>query len=318
MPSRAAAIVFGICAALVLVETWARRADLKPRINVIGPSNLRFLDGVPVWEEPGDRTNRACVEQYPERTRVLIIGSSITFGYELRPEEAFTTALQARLKEVRPTPGFCVLNFAQPAFLFAQKYAVASVEVPHYRPALVLWEHWLDWMEYSPMGDKLYAAQSFRLRGDGFIGIAGVPDAMNRFLFLHSRAYEFVALTYGQRKPPASEQARMTDYLDQRLARVPRLAQSVGAKLAMYVAPPLNAPFRELADSPPTWHTDVIEFAHGRGIPVYSLARELIDKDYLELRMDPCCHLNVEGHRALVPIMARIILEQLDGGPGSP
>jgi hypothetical protein len=33
------------------------------------------------------------------------------------------------------------------------------------------------------------------------------------------------------------------------------------------------------------------------------------------MRQDPCCHYNAEGHRALVPFMERIVLQQLDGKP---
>jgi len=46
-------------------------------------------------------------------------------------------------------------------------------------------------------------------------------------------------------------------------------------------------------------------------VPVYPLERELIDQDYLRVRLDPCCHYNAEGHRALVPVMERIVLAQL-------
>lgn len=55
------------------------------------------------------------------------------------------------------------------------------------------------------------------------------------------------------------------------------------------------------------------EFTQSRGIAAYSLADELIDEDYLELRLDPCCHYNAAGHRALVPVMERIVLEQVGG-----
>jgi hypothetical protein len=30
--------------------------------------------------------------------------------------------------------------------------------------------------------------------------------------------------------------------------------------------------------------------------------------------LDPCCHFNAAGHEALVPVMARIVLEQLGDG----
>jgi hypothetical protein len=296
------------------VEKYVELVDLRPSVTTIGPTSLRMLNGVPVWEDRSERTNRACVEEHPERTRVLFIGSSITFGVDLDPDEAFTSALQARLNAAHPTPGFCVLNFAQPAFFFDQKYAVASVEVPRYRPALIMWENWLDWLRYSQMGDTLYASTPFALRADGFAGIKGVPDRLNRYLFLNSRAYRTLALSLGERRVE-TEETDIVDFIEKRLVQVPELAASVGARLVMYTAPPLDRPFASVAASPPPWQTPEFDFARARHIPIYSLAQELADEDYTQLRMDPCCHFNARGHAALVPVMERIILEQLDEPP---
>jgi hypothetical protein len=59
----------------------------------------------------------------------------------------------------------------------------------------------------------------------------------------------------------------------------------------------------------------LLEFTEARAIPTYPLQRELIAEDYLALRLDPCCHFNAAGHRALVPIMERIVLRHLDEPP---
>ncbi len=308
-----AAILFGVLAGLALTEAWVRVAPWKPHVQTISNPNIRTVDGVPVWEDRSERSNRACVEQHPERTRVLFFGSSVTFGYALSPDEAFTTALQARLNELRPTPGFCVLNFAQPAFFFAQKYQVARTEVARYKPALIMWEDWLEWFDYAMIGSTLYNTTPFVVRSDGFVGLRGVPDSLNRFLFLHSRLYEYLSLDYGERKHSPGERAEMTEFVERRFFQVPRLAESVGAKLVMYLAPPLDRPFAETDAVPPEWQRVLLDFGRAHDIPVYLLEHELIDQDYLQVRLDPCCHFNAAGHRALVPIMERIVLEQLDG-----
>jgi len=87
------------------------------------------------------------------------------------------------------------------------------------------------------------------------------------------------------------------------------------AKLVLYPAPPLDRPFSETVASPPDWHAILVDFGHAHGIPVYPLERELVDQDYLRVRQDPCCHYNVEGHRTLVPVMERVILQQLGPSP---
>ena len=100
-------------------------------------------------------------------------------------------------------------------------------------------------------------------------------------------------------------------FIETRLPRVLQLAHDVHAKLVLYPTPPLEHPFSETAASPPDWHDMLVDFGRAHGVPVYPLERELIDQDYLRVRQDPCCHYNAEGHRAPVPVMERIILEQL-------
>ncbi len=320
-PSHRRQYLYGVglmlCSVIVgvaIAETSLRRGLLMPPVQLVRGHGLRGIDGVPVWEVAADRQNRACVDRHPERTRILFFGSSITFGVALQAEEAWTTALEARLNQVRPTPGFCVLNFAQPGFAFEQKYAVARIEVARYKPALIMWESWGEWAHYRLIGDTAYGVSHLYVRDDGFVGLADVPDALNRFLFLHLYVYQYAVLLFGE-PAPGWQQRSMTAFVDERLSEVPRLAASVGAKLVVYPAPPLDQPFSATAAVLPDWHAQLLEFAAARGIPTYPLQRELIDQDYRELRLDPCCHFNAAGHRALVPIMERIILGQLDRFP---
>jgi hypothetical protein len=293
-------IALGVLIGLALTEAWVRAARWMPPSQIVRGECLHSVDGVPVWgcESDSDdvrRHNRACVETHPERTRVLFLGSSITYGSDLTAAETFTTALEERLNQSQPTPGFCVLNFAQPGFHFDQKYAVALTEVARYQPALIMWESWEDWQEYRIIGDAAYAISDYQLRPDGFVGIAGVPAA-NRLLFLHSRLYEHLALRYGERASDGlPERESMLAFLNDRFIKVPRLARSSRAKLAQYRAPHLERPFAETVDSPSASDVAFFEFADSHDIPSYWLARELIDYDYLEVRLDPCCHYNARG-----------------------
>jgi hypothetical protein len=315
-------IVLGLLAGLALGELWFRIVKPPPRRQMVRSTHcVRTAFGVPIWgcenRERTDRHNRACVEQHPERTRVLFFGSSITYGSNLTASEAFTTALEARLNELRPTPGFCIMNFAEPGFSFEQKFAAARTEVPRYRPALILWEDWAEWSTYSMIGDTAYGTTGLRIRPDGFIGLEGVPDGINRFLFTNSRLYEYIVLIYAE--PNSERPSREIDtaeaFIKTRLVEVPRLARSVGAKLAFYLAPPLDRPFTETVASLPDWHEVLLDFARAQHVPAYTLQQELLSHDYLTVRMDDCCHYNAAGHQALVPIMERIVLEQLEGKP---
>ena len=294
----------------MLVELGMRFTGARPPVQLIRGRGLHVLDGVPVWEESPDRQNRGCPGRHPERAEVLLLGSSITYGSGLGADEAFSHLLEEKLNEQQPTPGFCVLNFAQPGFSFEQKYAVAKQEVVRYRPALVLWESWVEWMDYAMIGRYAYGVTGYRLRSDGAVGIRGMPTGLNGFLFRNLRAYEYIALSVGE-KGGLSFDDQGRNFAKERLGRVPALASSVGAKLAIYPATPLDRSFAETAASPPAWHDVIAEFGRSNGIPVYPLQQELLAEDPLKLRMDPCCHFNAQGHQVLAPLMARIVFETL-------
>lgn len=302
-------VIVGAAVGVGLLELYFRTVPWTPRTQVVRGYGLHTLDGVPVWGDES-RANRACVERHPERLRVLFFGSSITYGSGVSADETFTASLEARLNEARPVPGFCILNLAQLGFQLQQKVAVARVEVPRYRPNLILWEHWVEWTEYRILGDAAYGISGYRQRPDGFVGVLGVPDGLNRYLFLHSQAYRFLALNHGQLVDLPAEEELMTTVTG-RFMEVVRLAQSTGAKLVIYFAPPLDRPFEVTAASSTVSRQRMVEFSRAHGIPTYALENELKGEDYLQLRLDPCCHFNARGHRALVPVMTRIVMEQL-------
>jgi hypothetical protein len=306
----AALVCAGLCAGVAIGEVIVRELKPPPRVQIVAAGGgLRDLDGTPVWGTLNDREHRECVDEHPERVRIFVTGSSISYGVSVDEQAVFTTLLERRLNELRPNPGFCVLNFAQPGFGFEQKYAVARVEVPRYRPALFLWEGWPEWGPYRRMGNVAVNVRGYRLRPDGYVGILGVPDSLNHLLFDHSAFYRYAALATGGL---GSDPEANTLVPEQALEKVLSLATSVGAKLALYPSTPLDRPFAESVDF---FDRAYLEFARQRGVALYPLARELVNEDYRRLRLDPCCHFNAEGHRVLTRIFEPIVLELLDGAP---
>lgn len=308
--SRFGRAILGLTAGLLLVEIAIRVTELQPPTQVIRGHGVREVDGVPIWEQSTDRQNDGCPEQYPERTRVLFLGSSITFGVGVPPEGSFPHLVQRELNKRHPTPGFCVLNYAQPGFSFEQRMVVGKQAAERFRPALILWEGWVDWMDYSMIGNYAYSVTHFKLRPDGAVGIPNVPTWLNGFLFRNSRMYEYLALSKGERRQSTGDEMAR-EFVETRLPRLPQMAKSLGAKLVIYPASPLHVPFAETAASPPHWNAPVAAFGKANDIPVYPLQNLLINHDHLALRLDPCCHYNAAGHQALAPMMSSIILDNL-------
>jgi len=300
----------GLFAGFAIGEITVREVKPTPPVQLVPPEGgLRDLDGTPVWGTSHDREHRACVEAHPERVRIFLTGSSITFGVALDEQDVFTSRLERRLNELRPDPGFCVLNFAQPAYGFEQKYAVARAEVPRYRPALVLWEGWPEWGPYRMMGGFAVNVRGLRLRPDGYAGMIGVPDGINHLLFDDSAFYRYADLAIGGRDRDTEANTLVPE---QALDKVLALATSVGGQLVLFPSTRLDRPFAESVDFIDHAYLD---FARQRNVPLYGLARELVNEDYSALRIDPCCHFNAEGHRVLARVFEPIVLGLLDGAP---
>src|SRR6185369_5398094 len=107
----------------------------------------------------------------------------------------------------------------------------------------------------------------------GYIGMVGIPDALNRVLLVHSRLYEYLTLAAGEKAPQPPVDVAVRVLAATRLPRVVKLAQDVHAKLALYPAPPLDRPFSETAASLPDWHAIIVDFGRAHGVPVYPLQR---------------------------------------------
>lgn len=303
-------VILGLVCGGGLAELYLRRVGWTPRTQIIRGNRMHLVGNAPVWGNE-ERTNRPCVERYPDRLRLLVFGSSISYGVDVAPDATFPALLEQRLNDAFPSPGFCVLNFSQPGFQFQQKIVVAQEEIPRYRPALILWEHWVEWREFRLFGDAAYSISDFRLRSDGFIGVPGLPGFLNQFLFLHLKTYQFIVIDYVAPRADGPSEADVTFALEARYLELIELARAARSKLAIYFAPPLDRPFEDTAASPNVTRKLMTAFAGDHGIATYRLEQELIGQDFLQLRLDPCCHYNAQGHRALAPVMEKIVIDHL-------
>src|SRR6186997_1380019 len=106
-------VILGMVCGGGLAELYLRTAGWTPRTQIIRGNGMHLVGDAPVWGNE-ERTNRACVERHPDRLRVLVFGSSISYGVDTAPDATFPALLEQRLNDALPSPGFCVLNFSQP------------------------------------------------------------------------------------------------------------------------------------------------------------------------------------------------------------
>jgi hypothetical protein len=306
------AVGLALAATVVLAEVGLRLVRPTPRVQIVRAGVLTELDpgevagdDVPLWRTSFDdpRHNEACLEDNPGARVWVVLGSSILAADGLAPSAAFNLALQERL---RPELGpLCILNLAEGGYTFDNQLAVAREAIPRLEPELVLWEVW----ENSPfrwamVGGHAYRFQHVAVGADGLPNPMGVPSAVHRTLFSRSRLYEYSVLALVERPADAASDP-WNSLLDDRLDEARALVEAYG-ELVVVFAPHLDMPFeeriaaREARTSPLDRHyADVEQWARGRGVESVYLDVLLRDLDVTDVRLDPCCHYNVEGHLAL-------------------
>ncbi len=314
-------VLLGVAIALVVVEAAVRIHPPAPRVQMIrGPEvRLRELHGVPVWTAMTGQQNDDCVLRHPEWNRILFLGDSITFGSGIDEAHVFTALLEARLNSLHPDPGFCVLNYAQPGFGLQQSMALAMDLIPQLLPQVVLWGIWDENRHAVMLGDTAYDVGYFPESGRGnprdaegypCVDITcSFPWGINRWLFVHSEAWRDGTLSAGRENVPRPPES-MTGRIRAPVAAVVQLVEAARAKLVLYFPCLLDRPFVSGADENGAWHRILSEFVRAHGVTTVELGDELAGRDLKSLGVDQV-HFNVEGHKLLVPIFERLVLDAL-------
>lgn len=315
-PRLAALACLGVFAGLGLIEFVLWLKPPRPAVQIVRNQNgawnrVRLLNGTPVWGSL-ERENRACMERHPGTPSVIFLGDSILYGAGIGDEEVFSNLLDDALNKGLPETQVCVVNLAQAGFGFEQSYATAEEALAGKHPTLVFWELWGEHRDYSLLGEDAYNVDGMRLNADGFPTPSfarWLPAVANRWLFLHSRLYEYTALAFADRLPAKSLGEDLADYRDGKLARAARLVQGAGGHLVFVLGTPLDEPFSELRtdNRQESLAAAANEIARRTGAEVIRLQDLMQDQDYRQVRLDECCHFNPAGHKVLAKEFRRLL-----------
>jgi len=305
--------VIGLLATLAMAEAAIRWVSPNPRVQVVrpssfssddGPGKVLDVEGTPIWRHRGStlREHLDCDE--PQRPKALLLGSSILFGVGLEAQDA----VSGRLPELLAPDGegWCVHNHSQPAFTAQGRLAVARQVLPILKPKVVVWEVWTgDAGTYEIIGDTAYELSSFPVDSAGFPRVSWAPAPIHHLLFTRSTLWEIGTLALLQRdnRRYASAWRRVTD---ETLPEILHLTQANGGQLMLVVMPPLDRPFADAIEPHRdfSFYRPLYTWAKREGVPVHDVAKALIHESHEALRLDPCCHYNEDGHRALAQAMA--------------
>jgi hypothetical protein len=308
--------IASLLASLLAAEVFFRGRPL-PRIQRVSPdqAELTVIDGEVSWRSRsrGEREQADCVAERGG-AEVVILGSSILFGVALDYPDTLGAALS-------PSVDGCVVNLAQPASSFSTQAAVARHALPALHPEVVIWELWQNSpSRFTLIGESAYNFGSLEVDAGGVPSPFGLSAGLNRTLFGRSALYRFAVLTQARERPPAQTGASLWEtFSGPALDELTALAGS--ARLILPMMPPLSAPFAQTAAQPPPGYVTFTDEATRRGIETIDVAAALSGQDHEALRLDPCCHLNAAGQRALAAVLIEALVSPRPRSPepgGSP
>lgn len=315
---RVLAGLLGIVVTLVLGEVLIRVLSPKPRAQVVRQGalreqNIEFDEGIPLWYHNDDtaRRNWACLEERPDAPTVLFLGDSIFAGVSVPADKVWTRLMEDRWPS-RPAP--CMLNLAQPGYSFHNELQVAKRAVERFQPDLVVVEYWLGSLwDYTVLHDTAYRFSHIELDS------AGAPNpwlnipALNAWLMPRSRLYEYATLAIAIPMDPTDDSNHMNGQSRRYLAEFHDLATAQGAEMMLVFPPKLDRDFpthqsvREAIWTEQPGHPSAAaaRWAREQGHAVVIWDAELAARgeDYLEIRLDPCCHFNDQGQEVLAEVM---------------
>lgn len=321
------AVLVGLAVFAMVAELTVRMVDPMPRSQVIRPGTggsngmpgFRVVGDTPLWraQDSERRRDPGCE---PGSRNVLLLGSSIFWGTSYNAQDVVSAKLQERLDPTRAS--LCVRNYAQPAYVGANKLAELEEALPELQPVVVVWEVWTNEPDgYTVIDGAAYNLARGAVDAEGYpVSIPGLPASVHHFLFRTSEFWEYAHLAMSTYDATLYE-AVWRAHLSGRMARAKQAIDAVGARWVLVLMPPLDRPFAEFSKEirfRNRGYSWVIQWADENGVPWIDVADALRDRDYKGLRHDPCCHLNPAGHEALAELLAPRIQALVGESPPAP
>jgi hypothetical protein len=313
-----------VAATAAVAEVVIRVVNPTPRVQITRSKrpgvhgwDFTMVGDQPTWRDAGSdaRRNEACPRD--GTVDVVLMGTSITFGTGLGPDEPFPHLLQRSLDAGAPGR-WCVLNLAQPAYVGSNKLAELPGALARFRPKMVLWEVWgNDPDRYTMVGPDAFAFKDLRVGADGLPWVLPVPNPLHAWLFEHARLYQYGTLALDGRVDDGAD--RWSQWADARMEQVYAQVTASGAKLALYAPTPLYKAPDELADHPDQAMSTARAWGAKHDVPVFLFAEALRGSDPAEIALHRDGHLNALGHARIAPVFEAWMVSLLpDVAPTAP
>lgn len=279
------------------------------------PGAVAFVDGQRTTiNARGLRGPEHAPARSGQRTRVLLLGDSVAFGYGVADEQTFAARLEAR--------GYEVVNLAVPGYGTDQELLRLEREGIGYEADVLLLHFCLhnDFVDNASRTyfyDGLHPKPFFEVeRGDLVLHREHLHlSPLSRLaLRLHESSHLFTRLA--GKPPPVGEEwsarrdtaladvERVRDLTFRLVARVAHVAHQAGLPMVLVVHPG-RRDFRE--GSP--WLDALKQAPALRGIPLVDMGERFRERGLKlhDLTLDPIGHLNADGHREAASVLSSVL-----------
>jgi lysophospholipase L1-like esterase len=267
----------------VAYELIPNSSHREYRINSLGVRDYEFTPQKP-----------------PNTTRIIVLGDSVTFGWNLALNSTFPKHLEQMLNT--DSNKYQVINMGVNGYYLNQEIALFREKVIHYQPDIVI---------FAVTGNDLKggAWNIFRLEGSTFLVRQSylysptlVKSKKINSLLFKSKIYEFsnfVLYNLFENKMNFNFFYRIENNdLAKKLAEINEMAKIHGIKLCIITIPRVidfqKYPFTD-------FHEEVKRISHASRIPHYDLLNEFVNYSYIEFKLaeDDDFHYNDLGNKMI-------------------
>jgi len=266
----------------------------------------RVADGVPVWtpnlRNPAviSRRNLDCLRD--NRRRIVAVGSSITYGMWVEPEQTAHHLVERHLRAQSPDDWPCMVNLGSPGTPPAAHLATARDAAEAYKPELLLVEYpGGGHRTHTLVGDAIYDFDGACPDETGLPNPLRIPGSLNARLLTGSRLYEYALLALSPDDPTcATPRSDFGELLDQ--------YGELGMEVLVVIYPFMES--EPLSDQDDRF-AHIAAAAEARGMGHIDMWRALQQHPVETIRATSV-HLNPEGHRLLSELLVERIEPQID------
>jgi len=306
--------VFNLLAILIGITAGLAISEFIARIEMPGPLYLSKIDlnefqyrehnGVILWNQHSEDLENVAKEagKNEERFRIVGLGDSIMFGSGIDSKNTYMSRLGNELEKITGKETE-VVDLSQPGYGISEEDAAFDLMGVHAKPDLVIIHAWEDDLaDYVVVDNVVYDAGVYTEKG--FIRSIPLPLAINKFLILNSRLYQYLSIRaiIAGRNPNNENRKEPLKNINSIYVN----AAGSNAKILILFSPDLSGekiqPFK-IQEDKTQFYKILTDWAADRDVETLDLGKELSGIDATEIRLDPI-HFNEKGHDMILKILA--------------